>query len=153
MSGISAPPQGILFKERRFSEPAPFFLAVQNLPVCAGLYAILIPDCSWGPRSYGAIYFGEAEELARRVGYLHERYGDWCRAAGGSNLYLATHEMRDVSERDRKAAAEELIQTYSPACNAGGYGLCRDALYEEVSRIETGTVTLASLLAAARNGK
>lgn len=153
VSKVPDPPQGILFRGVRFSEPSPFFLAVQNLPATAGLYAILVPDFSWEPRSFRPIFFGEADDLAMRIGYLHKRYGDWCRAAAGSNLYVAICEMPGASEEERRAATAELMQVFHPACNEGGSESCRDALYEEVSRIASGTVTMASLLAAARNGE
>jgi hypothetical protein len=106
---------GLRFLDRYFTEP----VALDRgwLPRSAGVYAILVSDSAWEPRPYRPIYFGEAEDLARRGVASHEKFEEWRRAAGAeSGLYVAYHLMAG-SDAERTAFGEELIREYRPACN------------------------------------
>jgi hypothetical protein len=108
-------PTGIRFQDSQFSEPTAFGTAW--LPKSSGIYVILGIDWTGSPRPYRPIYFGKAVDLAGRVGASHEKYGEWCRAAGGADkLYVAYHLMLG-SDAHRAAIEESLIRHHSPECN------------------------------------
>lgn len=108
--------KGMRFQGGYFSEPASF--ASAWLPPSPGLYAILVIDGSWGPRPYRPLYFGKATALNTRVGSSHEKYSDWCRAAGGAaKLYVSYHLMVGTSDAQRASFERNLISHYSPQCN------------------------------------
>jgi hypothetical protein len=110
------PQQGIRFGDSVFSEPNAFSIAW--LPPTPGLYAILVFDCSCSPRMFRVLYFGKAGDLAVRVVSSHEKYDEWCRAAGGAgNLYVAHCQMTTSYEWERTSIEASLIRQYTPVCN------------------------------------
>ena len=108
-------PNGIIFDDILFTEPTSFESFPP--PFGGGLYVVLIPDLNGRPRTYRAIYFGQAGDLSERVCKSHERYRDWAKEAGGAHrLHVAFHTMTG-GERVRVAVEERLIGMYKPACN------------------------------------
>ena len=109
-------PTGIRFSDSHFSEPTAF--GASWLPMWPGLYAILVLDFTATPRPYRPIYFGKAEDLSARAVHSHEKYDEWCRAAGGAGrLYIAYCSMLGSSDSERSATEESLIKRYAPVCN------------------------------------
>jgi len=109
-------PTGIKFQDAYFSEPKALFS--EWLPMQPGLYAVLVLDFSCKPRPYRPIYFGKAEDLAKRVTSSHEKYSEWsgaCKSLTG--LYLAYHAMPNSSDWERGALERNLIKIYTPQCN------------------------------------
>jgi hypothetical protein len=83
-----------------------------------GLYAVLVADSTWGPRNFRPLYFGKAGNLATRVVRSHEKYDEWCRAAGGAeNLYVAYFSMLGSRDDERTTVESGLIRHYGPHCN------------------------------------
>jgi len=79
---------------------------------------ILVADNSWTPRSYRPLYFGETENLAERPTTSHERYEDWCTAAGDAgNVRVAYCWMIGSLKDERTAIESDLIKFYKPECN------------------------------------
>ena len=108
-------PSGIIFDDIPFTEPTSF--GHFPPPFGAGLYVILVPDITARPRTYRAIYFGQAGDLAKRVRKSHEKYGDWVTEAEGAHrLYVSFYGMSS-SETERVATERRLVQKYHPACN------------------------------------
>jgi hypothetical protein len=109
-------PTGIRFQDAYFSEPKPLFS--EWLPMQPGLYAVLVFDFSCEPRPYRPIYFGKAEDLAKRVTSSHEKYSEWSRACKSvTGLYLAYHAMPNSSDLERGALERNLIRAFTPQCN------------------------------------
>ena len=109
-------PQGIKFLEHTFTEPASFRLRVS--PVTPGIYAILAGNRSAEAPEYEVIYFGECDDFSRRVTRTHELYQDWLEEAGGlENLYVAYYSTPFISEAQRRAKKNSLVEQYHPACN------------------------------------
>jgi hypothetical protein len=109
-------PQGIRFLEHTFTEPASFRLRVS--PVSPGVYAILTADRSGEAREYGVIYFGECDDFSRQVTRTHEHFHDWVEEAGGlENLYVAYYATPYLSETDRRALKNSLVENCHPVCN------------------------------------
>lgn len=109
-------PNGLWFKDRYFSEPSAFSSAY--IPKLSGLYAILVFDLACSPRPYRVLYFGKASDLADRAVRSHEKYDEWCRAAGSAGkLLIAYHIMSDASEWELYSAEDILIKHYQPVCN------------------------------------
>jgi hypothetical protein len=122
-----AKPNGIFFARNsgesvRFSEPSqlPGYIYGLRMPPVpgAGLYAILVADNSASPRPFRVIYFGESECIDERVSPSHEKYEDWCTAAGGADkLHVAYCWMIGSSKDERTAVESGLIGHYHPQCN------------------------------------
>ena len=109
-------PQGIKFLEHTFTEPASFRLRVS--PVSPGIYAILAADRSGGTPEYEVIYFGECDDFSRQVARTHVLFRDWLEVAGGlENLYIAYYATPFLSEAERRAAKNSLVEEYHPVCN------------------------------------
>lgn len=113
-------PEGIIFGDVDFTEPrrypasnAPSFL----VPEEQGIYAILVPDDTCGPRPYAVLYFGEARDMSRRITREHEKFAEWLRKAGGRGLYYAWHPTMGFTYEQRREAVVELIKAYKPSCN------------------------------------
>lgn len=112
-------PSGITFNSslgaKSFYTPYEF----PNLPIVdgPGVYVILAPSSSWGPRPYRPIYFGETEDFSRRIGTSHEHYWDWRREAGSLQLYVAHFWMYGSSNQDRLTVEQALIDWYKPPVN------------------------------------
>jgi hypothetical protein len=122
-----AKPDGIWFDRNngatvQFSEPTRlrsslFGLSLAPLPG-AGLYAVLVADGSATPRPFRALYFGESETIDKRASSSHEKYGDWCAAAGGEDkLYVAYCWMIGSTKDERTSVEAGLIERYHPVCN------------------------------------
>jgi hypothetical protein len=109
-------PRGIKFLEHTFTEPASFRLRVS--PVSPGVYAILVTDRSDEGPEYEVIYFGECDDFSRHAARTHEHYRDWVTEAGGlENLYVAYFATPFLSEAQRRAMKNSLIEEYHPVCN------------------------------------
>ena len=107
--------QGIKFGERQFSEPRRFPELL--IPPTQGIYAILVQDANYKPRPFRVIYFGESSNLGDRVCTTHEKYSDWTRSAGGTQLYMAYHWTTGMNDTQRRDAECVLINQYKPECN------------------------------------
>lgn len=114
-------PDGITFGERIFTEPRryPTTMGGPNLLVPAeqGLYAILTPDETCGPRPFAVLYFGEARNLSERLNRDHEKYAEWMKTAAGRGLYFGYHLTVGYTYDQRREAEVELIRAYKPVCN------------------------------------
>lgn len=109
-------PQGVKFLEHTFTEPASFRLRVS--PVSPGVYAILVADRSGEAPEYEVIYFGECDDFSRQVARTHVLYRDWLEEAGGlENLYVAYYATPFISEGQRRAMKNSLVEEYHPVCN------------------------------------
>jgi hypothetical protein len=109
-------PQGIKFLEHTFTEPASFRLRVS--PVSQGVYAILAGGRSGEGPDFEVIYFGECDDFSRQVARTHEFYRDWLEEAGGlENLYVAYYATPFISEAQRRAMKNSLVEQYHPVCN------------------------------------
>jgi hypothetical protein len=114
-SELSKSRTGLRFLDRYFTEPVEF--SSSWLPGYAGAYVILVNDPAWEPRPYRPIYFGEAEDLTKKVVASHWKCDSWRHAAGPEGrIYVAYHLMVG-SDAERTAFKEELIREYRPACN------------------------------------
>lgn len=99
-----------------FSNPTSF--SALFAPPSSGLYVLMAPDFNWGPKPYRPLYFGQAENLFKRVSQSHEKYASWVREAGSAaNLYVGFHYMQGSTEHDRRSREAELIRHYNPPCN------------------------------------
>jgi hypothetical protein len=117
--GITPPPApkaaGIRWGNYLFSEPRVFGTGlVAPVP---GVYAIMVTDATWTPRNFRPLYFGETEDFRKRVGFAHEKYGNWKLHAGSLTLYVSHYHTLGTSTERRKAIEEELIGKYNPPCN------------------------------------
>lgn len=109
-------PRGINFQGHTFTEPASFRLRLA--PVSPGIYAILTVDRSGDEPEYEVIYFGECDDFPRHVTRTHEHYRDWLTEAGGiEDLYVAYYATPFLSEVQRRAVKNSLIEHYHPVCN------------------------------------
>jgi hypothetical protein len=109
-------PHGIKFLEHTFTEPTSFRLRVS--PVSPGVYAILVANRSGDGPEYEVIYFGECDDFSRQVARTHDRYRDWLEEAGGlENLYVAYYATPFLSEAQRRAMKNSLVEHYHPVCN------------------------------------
>jgi hypothetical protein len=112
----NAIPQGIKFLEHTFTEPASFRLRVS--PVSPGIYAILAGDRSAVAPEYEVIYFGECDDFSRQVARTHELYRDWLEVAGSlEDLSVAYYATPFISEAQRRAMKNSLVEQYHPVCN------------------------------------
>ena len=112
------PIDGIVFGGRRFSEPHPIpVTAVAGLPDQAGLYVVLAPDATWGPRPFRPIYFGESGEIWLRSTAGHEKWSAWVDRCGVQGVYRSLHPMPGSTRRERQAAESALISAYNTPCN------------------------------------
>jgi hypothetical protein len=111
---LSRPLTGIRFGDYVFTEPIPLdrlFLP----PHSTGVYAILIPDPTWGPRDFQPLFFGE---------FAHGRYSITAaelslsyRAAAGKSLYIAVLGIPEAHAGDLASLKQKLIYAYRPICN------------------------------------
>ncbi|HET7102317.1 MAG TPA: hypothetical protein VFJ52_14275 [Terriglobia bacterium] len=109
-------PQGIKFLEHTFTEPTSFRLRVS--PVSPGIYAILAGDRSAEAPEYEVIYFGECDDFSRQVARTHELYRDWLEVAGSlEDLSVAYYATPFISETQRRAMKNSLVEQYHPVCN------------------------------------
>jgi hypothetical protein len=109
-------PQGVRFLEHTFTEPASFRLRVS--PVSPGVYAILTADRSGEAPVYEVIYFGECDDFSRQVARTHELFHHWVDAARGlENLYVAYFATPFLSEGERRALRNSLVDHYHPVAN------------------------------------
>ena len=107
---------GIRFADYVFAEPVPLGPCWISLQM-TGIYAILVPDPSWGPRQFQPIFFGVCNGQ-RPCPLSVDEYNACVRAASGKVLYIAMYNLpplHDPSESNR--IQWELIQVYSPLCN------------------------------------
>jgi hypothetical protein len=106
---------GIRFADCFFSEPVPFGRLA--LPISStGVYVILVPDPTWGPRQFQPVFFGE-------FGVSHDSSIEAMelmachRVAAGRGLYVAVcTAFRDQSQ-DLARLKRDLILSYRPICN------------------------------------
>ena len=107
---------GIRFADYVFSEPIPLAICVTE-PQRMGVYAVLVPDATWGPRHFQPIFFGVFNGHHQSQ-LSPDDYRRCLRAAAGKLLYVAAYNMPlvgDPSESQR--IQRELVQIYSPLCN------------------------------------
>src|SRR5439155_560607 len=107
---------GIRFADYVFSEPVPLAICVTT-PQSMGVYAVLVPDATWGPRHFQPIFFGVFNGQ-RQSQLTPDDYRRCLRAAAGKQLYVAAYHiplLGDPSESHR--VQRELVHIYSPLCN------------------------------------
>jgi len=107
---------GIRFADYVFSEPVPLAICVTT-PQSMGVYAVLVPDATWGPRHFQPIFFGVFNGQ-RQSQLTPDDYTRCLRAAAGKQLYVTAYNMPllgDPSELHR--VQRELVHIYSPLCN------------------------------------
>jgi hypothetical protein len=110
-----SPLPGIAYSNRQFSEPTRFppLLA----PLYSGIYAILVSDLGFRPRPFRLLYLGESSFLGERLTRQHEKYNDWVREAGTTDLYFAYHPTIGMTDQQRKDLECALINQHCPPCN------------------------------------
>lgn len=82
-----------------------------------GIYCIMKRGSK--ERSYIILYFGESENLAKRIlDKLHQAYPCWLKEAGSeNNLFLGVYLMPNSSKEEREKIENDLIEDYKPVCN------------------------------------
>jgi hypothetical protein len=103
-------PLGIRFNDCLFSEPAP--LAETNLPRCAGLYVVLVPDPNWSPKAFQPVSFGEFGNNAPNSVISAHHYNDVVK--NGKPLFVAVLPMPFSTSQERWVLRSELIWAYNP---------------------------------------
>ena len=107
---------GIRFADYVFGEPVPLGSCWIH-PQITGIYAVLVPDPTWGPWQLQPVFFGVFDPQ-RPCQLSAEQYNCCLRVAGGKGLYIAMYNtpgVYDPSESHR--IQRELIHVYSPLCN------------------------------------
>jgi len=126
---------GIRFADYVFSEPVP--LAICMAPQRKGVYAVLVPDTTWGPRHFQPIFFGVFNSQ-HEAQLSPDDYRRCLRAAAGKILYVAAYNMPllcDPSESHR--IQSELVHIYSPLCNHDSAGASSAELVRKLDALET----------------
>src|SRR5437867_13404479 len=93
---------GIRFADYVFSEPVPLAICV-TMPQSMGVYAVLVPDATWGPRHFQPIFFGVLNGQ-RQSQLTPDDYRRCLGATAGEHLYVAEHNIHlldDPSEWQR----------------------------------------------------
>src|SRR5262245_39619766 len=87
----------------------PFISRLWTPPRAPGLYAVMVPG--WRLLMFHAVHFGHAADLsAPGLVKEHPKYEYWMTLAGSEwNLYIATSEMYDSTEGERRVSYEELL--------------------------------------------
>jgi len=99
-----------------FSEPA--LLGSVAFGKAPGIYAVVVPDSSCGPRQFKVLYFGMTNDLSSRPSRNHENFDSWCNEGMGErNLYVCCYEMRGSGPLERAMVESSLIRHYNPPCN------------------------------------
>jgi hypothetical protein len=111
----AALPAGIRFGDCVFTSP--LRLNGQWIPDTPGMYAVLMPDCTWAPLPFQPVFFGEIQAAGAPAVVTQEDYLSWVRAASGKDLYLAICRMPDVPAAHRHETIRQLIRAYDPLCN------------------------------------
>lgn len=108
----------IFFSTYKFTEPVPINIWIP--PYRAGIYAVLIPDQTYGPKPYRCIYFRESSNMSDR-GFIsgHHKYYCWLYQAAynSNNIYISTYLMPYSTSQQRKLVELDLINRYKPICN------------------------------------
>ena len=107
---------GIRFADYLFAEPVPLdsFLVP---PQMMAIYAVLVPDPTWGPRQFQPIFFGIISSQ-HQWQLSPEEYRSCLRVAGGKGLYVATCNLPpQFQPSESHRIQRELIHVYSPLCN------------------------------------
>ena len=111
---LCRPIGGICFGECVFSEPVPVDRV--SLPVhSSGVYVILTPDPTWGPRHFQPLFFGEFAN--GRCSVTASELSFWYRAAGGRSLSIAVLGIPEVHAGELASLKRKLIDHYHPICN------------------------------------
>jgi len=106
---------GIRFADYVFGEPVP--LSSCWIPVqLMGIYAVLVPDPTWGPRQFQPVFFGVFNGQ-RPYQLSTEEYSCCLRVAAGKALYIATYNLPVYDPSESRRIQRELIRAYSPLCN------------------------------------
>jgi hypothetical protein len=125
---------GIRFADYVFAEPVPF--GVGAIPPQTGLFAVLVPDPTWGPRQFQPILFGVLNSQSR-CQLSADEYHSCLRVAAGKALYIATYGLplpTDSSETHR--IHRELVHVYSPLCNRASADAYSDVLARKLEAME-----------------
>jgi hypothetical protein len=82
-----------------------------------GIYAVLVPDPTWGPRQFQPLFFGVFSSQHPRQ-LSTEEYTACLRVAAGKCLYIATYNMPPVYDPSESHRIQrELVHVYNPLCN------------------------------------
>jgi hypothetical protein len=106
---------GIRFGDYLFSHPVPldrFALPLRS----AGLYAILMPDPTWGPWRLQPLYFGEFG-FQRQAHMGAAQQASCLKIAAGRSLYCALYVLSNQEEWQISRIKNELIERYRPISN------------------------------------
>ena len=126
---------GIRFGDYIFGEPIP--LGICRIPQqTIGIYAVLVPGPTWGPRQFQPILFGVLNGQPQ-FQLLAGEYSSCLRVAAGKGLYVATYNLPplyDLSEPQR--IQNELVQVYRPLCNRASADACSDTLANKLEALE-----------------
>jgi len=81
-----------------------------------GIYAVLVPDPTWGPRQFQPIFFG-VFNTQRPYQLSTDEYSCCLRVAAGKALYIATYNLAAHDPSESHRIQRELIHAYGPVCN------------------------------------
>ncbi len=107
---------GIRFNDCMFSEPVAVSRWTQ--PKYAGLFAVLVSDPDWAPKSFRPLHFGEFGNNAP-LAALPLDYPRLLATAQGRTLYVAVLPLPFSTTAQRRELRNELLWAYNPECQAG----------------------------------
>src|SRR5262245_48106060 len=101
--------KGIRFGDHTFTEPFP--LTPWSALQARGVYVVLVPDPTWGPRQFQPLLF---EEFHSSASLSLENYLRCLKAAAGKQLYIS---ILTPSSALSSMVKHELVEQYDPICN------------------------------------
>jgi hypothetical protein len=81
-----------------------------------GLYVILTPDPTWGPRDFQPLFFGEFAN-GRQGSVTATQLSSWYRGSAGKGVYVSAFTIPEAHMPELSALKQRLIQDYQPICN------------------------------------
>jgi len=111
---VSRLPLGIRFANYVFSEPVPL-TEFSVMPSLAGIYAVLVPDPTWGPWHLQPLFFGEFGASGQE--HIPQQQACCLRAAAGRRLFVAAYMLPLQHAAELSRMKQELIEHYNPLCN------------------------------------
>ena len=106
---------GIRFNDCMFSEPVTVDRWTQ--PKYAGLFAVLVNDPDWAPKSFRPLHFGEFGNNAP-LAALPIDYTRLMATAQGRTLFVAVLPLPFSTTAQRRELRNELLWAYNPECQA-----------------------------------
>src|SRR5215510_6479489 len=148
--------RGIRFGDHIFTEPLPL---TNWSPVQArGVYVVLVPDLTWGPRQFQPLLF---EEFRSSGSLTPADYLRCLKAAAGQQLYIS---ILITSGALSSIVKHELVEQYDPVCNreasgetvtslAGRLGLLEKKYSEQETLLRLALAALGHLIPPAPEAK